>query len=221
MNISPEQLRLIAPRAGATVHQISEALTPVLRKFGIDTRQRLAHFLAQMVHESGEFTRTRESFNYTPDAILRTFNTTKITRFTPRQALDYGRIAQHPANQEMIANIAYANRMGNGDVKSGDGFRHAGAGWIQLTGKDNQMRCADYFDIEQSVAPQWLRTYTGAAQAAGWFWNVNNLNQHADLDDVDAVSDLVNIGRRTDREGDAIGFKDRMITTQMVKKVLR
>lgn len=221
MNIAPEQLRLIAPQAGATVHQIAEALNPALRKFNIDTRQRVSHFLAQLAHESGGFTRTRESFNYTPDAILRTFNTAKTTRFTPRQALDYGRIAQHPANQEMIANIAYANRMGNGDVASGEGFKHCGAGWLMITGKRNQLDCADYFDIEQSVAPQWLRTFTGAAMAAGWFWKTNNLNALADLDDVDAVSDVVNIGRRTDRQGDAIGYNERLLLTQLCKKVLK
>lgn len=219
MQVTAQALRRIAPRAAGTADSVAAALNAAMVRFDIDTPRRVAHFVAQLVHESGQFTRTRESFNYTPEAILGTF-CTKVKRFTPEQAARYGRTGQHPANQEAIANIAYANRMGNGDVASGDGWKHRGAGWIQLTGKAQQIECAMAFGIDPSTAPQWLSTMSGAALSAAWFWHKHGLNAHADLDDVDAVSDIVNIGGRTDREGDAIGYNDRLHLTQLCKKLL-
>ena len=219
MVITPDQLRRIAPRAGASIPAIVEALNPAMSRFGINTSRRAAHFLAQLAHESGQFTRTRESMNYTPQAIIDTFNR-KVRRFTAAQAEQYGRTAAHAADQQMIANIAYANRMGNGDMASGDGWKHRGAGWIQLTGKTSQLECADFFDIHQSVVPQWLSTPTGAALSAAWYWKKHGLNELADVDDVDAVSDVINIGRQTDRVGDAIGYNDRLANAQMCKTVL-
>ena len=219
MQVTAQSLRLIAPKAASNVDAIVAALNPAMKRFGINTQRRAAHFIGQLVHESGQFTRTRESFNYTPEGILRTF-CAKVKRFTMEEANRYGRTGQWPANQEAIANIAYANRMGNGDVTSGDGWRHRGAGWIQLTGKAQQVECADVFDLHPSVVMQWLCTPAGAALSAAWFWQKNNLSTLADLDDVDAVSDVINIGRRTEREGDAIGYRDRVFLTELCKREL-
>lgn len=241
MNISPDQLRQIAPRAGASVQQIVDALNPAMRRFNIDTRQRVSHFIGQLAHESGHFTRVREGLNYSAEGLANTWP----ARFAKKDAAGkYLLTAAAPATRtslavaggrkvpnelalnlhrrpEAIANCVYANRMGNGDEASGDGWKYAGAGWIQLTGKHNQLDCAEFFDIHPSVASQWLRTPTGAAMAAGWFWKVNNLNAHADVDDVDAVSDIINLGKRTEREGDAIGYEERLFLTQLAKKVLK
>jgi putative chitinase len=108
-----------------------------MEQLGITNKVAFAHFLGQMAHESGDFTRGRENLNYTPESILSTFNNKHITRFTQRQAQLYGRTATHLANPVKIANIAYANRLGNGDEASGDGWRYRGAGPIQLIGKTN------------------------------------------------------------------------------------
>lgn len=217
MKLTTDLLCMAAPGARANADVIVAALRPSMERFTINTRLRASHFLAQLAVESGEFSRKRENLNYKPDAILRTFNTSKIQRFTPEQAELYGRTAAHPANQEMIANIAYANRMGNGDVDSGDGWRNRGAGWLQLTGANNLNACADFFGIERSSVAAWLCTPTGAALGAGWFWHVNNINQYADRDDVDAVSDAVNIGRHTVKVGDAIGYNHRAQFTEIFK----
>lgn len=217
MKLTIQQLCQVAPGARANAAAIVAALNPAMERFGINTRLRSAHFLGQLAHESGEFTSKRENLNYKPDAILRHFNNSKIQRFTPEQAQLYGRTAAHPANQEMIANIAYANRMGNGDVKSGDGWRNRGAGWIQLTGANNLNACADFFHLPRETVAAWLCTPTGAAMGAAWFWSINNINQHADVDNVDAVSDRVNIGRQTAKVGDAIGYGDRFMLTEQFK----
>lgn len=207
--ISLPQLQRIMPHSGKQAAKHINELNSAMFEFAIIDAYRVAPFLAQLAHESGELQSMSESFNYTPSAILATFNR-KAQRFTPAQAEQYGRTAQHPANQQMIANVAYANRMGNGDVASGDGWRHRGSGGIQLTGKTNQTRCANYFGIPVAQIGDWLRTPEGAMRSAAWFWSISGANEAADKKDFDAVSDVVNIGRHTLAQGDSIGYTDRL-----------
>ena len=220
MKVTADIIRRVAPQCGANAAAVAAALQPAVGRFEISTRRRLAHFLAQVAHESGGFTRKRESLNYLPAAILSTFNTKKVTRFTLAQAQQLGRTPWNPANQEAIANIAYANRMGNRGPDSGDGWRTRGAGWMQLTGTTNHHACADFFDLPRETVGAWLSTDVGAALGAGWFWHVNNVNRFADLDDVDGVSDSVNIGRKTEKIGDAIGYQERRFLTIEALKVI-
>lgn len=220
MKVTADIIRRVAPQCGANAAAVAAALQPAVDRFEISTRRRLAHFLAQVAHESGGFTRKRENLNYTPAAILSTFNTKAVTRFTPAQAERYGRTAAHAADQQAIANVAYANRMGNRGPDSGDGWRTRGAGWMQLTGTTNHHACADFFDLPRETVGAWLSTDVGAALGAGWFWHVNNLNRFADLDDVDGVSDCVNIGRKTEKIGDAIGYVERRSLTAIAMKAI-
>ena len=220
MRISAEVIRHIAPQCGANAAAVAAALAPAVERFGINTRLRLIHFLPQAAHESGGFVRRRENLNYKPEGILATFNTPKVKRFTPAQAQRYGRTAEHAANQQAIANIAYANRMGNGDAASGDGWHTRGGGWMQVTGTTNQNACADFFVIPRHSVGEWMATDEGAALSAAWFWHVNNLNRFADVDDVDGVSDCVNIGRKTSADGDAIGYQERRFLTDETRKVI-
>ena len=164
MHIAVDLIRRIAPQCGANAAGVAAALAPACERFGINTHLRLVHFLPQVAHESGGFMRKRENLNYTPQAILDTFNTRKVQRFNRAQAEQYGRTAAHAADQQAIANIAYANRMGNGDATSGDGWRTRGAGWMQLTGTTNHNACADYFGMPRDTIGAWLATDTGAAQ---------------------------------------------------------
>lgn len=219
MKITAEIIRRIAPQCGANAIVVAGALQPAIERFPINTCLRLAHFLAQVAHESGGFVRTRENLNYTPAAILANFNTRKVTRFTPAQAQQYGRTADHPADQAAIANIAYANRMGNRGPESGDGWCARGASWMQLTGMDNHNACAAFFDIVPEKVSFWMAG-AGTAMASAWFWHVNNLNRFADVDDIDGVSDAVNIGRKTAAIGDAIGYEGRRFLTNQAKKVI-
>ncbi|WP_314439361.1 glycoside hydrolase family 19 protein [Massilia timonae] len=220
MIVTAETIRRVAPQCGPNAAAVAAALQPALERFGITTRRRLAHFLAQVAHESGGFTRKRENLNYTPAAILATFNTRAVARFTPAQAEQYGRTAAHPADQVAIANVAYANRMGNRGPESGDGWRTRGAGWMQITGTTNHNAVADFFGPSRDTIGGWLSTDMGAALGAGWFWHVNNLNRFADLDDVDGVSDCINIGRKTERIGDAIGYVERRALTDQAMRAV-
>jgi len=219
MNITLAQLTCIMPKAGVMAALYLPHVNAAMAEGGIDTKARQSPFLAQFAHETGQLARVSENLNYTPQAILDTFNR-KVQRFTQAQARQYGRTADHAANQEMIANIAYANRMGNGDVASGDGWRHRGAGGFQVTGADNQRLCAVHFAIPFDQIGDWLRTPAGACRSAAWYWSERGCNALADAGNIDAISDVINIGRVTREQGDAIGFAERLALTNLATKVL-
>ena len=127
--------------------------------FGITTGLRQAHFLAQVGHESAGFTKTEEGLNYSENALTAMFG----KRITGAQANSYGRNAAHPANQKMIANIIYANRNGNGDVASGDGYRYRGRGLIQITGKANYTALTGQLSADVVANPDLLKEPMQAA----------------------------------------------------------
>ena len=155
-------------------------------KFGLNTDLRLGHFLAQVREEVGsEFKVLRENLNYRSDALRKTFG----NRFTEAQAREYGR-GVNSANQEMIANIAYANRLGNGDADSGDGWKYRGAGCLQITGKSNfeevQKRCVRYAGKEMD--PDTLEGFIVFGFA---YWMKFDIYRLADKGKSDSVVDSI------------------------------
>ncbi|WEF34850.1 glycoside hydrolase family 19 protein [Pseudoduganella chitinolytica] len=210
MNITAEQLLKIAPKVGASAGVYVAALNAAMSRYCIDTPKRAAHFLAQIVHESGQLTRVRENLNYSAAGLRDTWP----TRFPSVAG------AQLYARQpQKIANYVYANRMGNGDEKSGDGWRYRGAGWIQLTGRKNHFEVAGALGVIGDVGA-FLETIPGAATSAAWFWWKTGCNKLADAGNVDAISDLINIGRRTGKVGDSHGFDRRQSLTRHCLAVL-
>ena len=169
--------------------------------FGINTNIRLAHFLAQVREEVGEeFKPISENLNYSNLALKNLFKTFKDN---PELAEKYGRNTQ-PANQEMIANIAYANRLGNGNIESGDGWRYRGAGVLQITGKDNyaevQRRIDKYAptsNIDIIMYPKDIHTLEGSVLAGLGFWLWKDLYKIADKGisevDVDNITRVINL----------------------------
>jgi putative chitinase len=211
MNI--EQLRQLAPKAVGYLGVINEAMA----RFGIDSTASQAAFLAQMLHESAHFTKMTENLNYSPASLMSTFNTSKVTRFTPETAGMYGRIATRAANQQMIANIAYANRMGNGPVESGDGWRYRGRGPGQLTGTNNYRACGAAIGMDLLSTPDQVALPEVGCLAFAWFWSKGNrtgksLNHLAEAGRIDEVSIAVN--------GGALGLGERARLTQTVLAVL-
>lgn len=195
-----------------------DALNAAMALHDITTPARIAAFVAQLAHESANFTHLSENLNYTPDALMRTFNNARIIRFTPELANRYGRTKDHAANERMIANIAYAKRMGNGSVESGDGYAFRGRGCIQLTGKNNYRNAGHAVKVDLLANPGLLEKPDVGCMVAAWFWvegnGSENLNLAADRGDLDRIADIINIGKRTSAHGDANGFTDRVAKTK-------
>lgn len=173
-------------------------------KYGIDTPNRLAFFIANVAHESGRFSRNRENLNYSTRGLLVTFP----GYFTPEEAEDYAR------QPERIANRVYANRMGNGSEESGDGWVYRGGGLIQLTGMTNYLLCGMAIDVGLLCRPDLISVPYNSAMSAGWYWNENRLSRWADADDFDGCCDMINRGHKTVAVGDSNGYADRLALLQ-------
>lgn len=184
-----ERIKGVAPHAPAP------ELEDAAEEFEIDTKPRLAHWLAQMAHESKGFTATRESLNYSVEALLSLFGRHRISEAS---AMKYGRTASQKADQEAIANFLYGGDFGRknlGNTEPGDGWRFIGRGYKQLTGRSNYQRCGDALGIDLIAHPGMLETPAVAALSAAWFWKVNGLNALADKDDIVAITKRVNGGQ--------------------------
>src|SRR5688500_18853995 len=190
MNVSADVLQQIFPRAR---RPWVDAIAELIPGTSIDTPNELASFCATLDIESMGLTVFVENLDYTPQAILKTFNT-KVQRFLPEEAERYGRTAQHPANQEMIANIAYANRMGNGPVESGDGWRNRGHGPIQMTGANNLITCGRGINMPVLSKPGLLTEPVPGIKSALWYWKVRNMDLLDDDEDMTAETRGVNGG---------------------------
>jgi putative chitinase len=162
-------------------------LSAELGKHEINTVPRIASFVSQCAHESGDFRVMKENLNYSAEALNKVFK-----KYFPTLESAY------PYNRKPfeIANKVYANRMGNGDQASGDGFKYRGRGLIQITGKDNYRKCslALYNDERLLDNPDFLLTKLGAVQSACWFWTANKINPVADTGDVAKVTKIINGG---------------------------
>jgi len=192
------------------------SLKEAMEENEINTPYRVSHFLAQCAHESAHFTRTTENLNYSWQALRRTF----------RRYFDTDELAQqYHRERRKIASRVYAGRMGNGDEASEDGWFHRGAGFIQLTGHDNQEAYwearGDSEVFERELIVDQLAAPPHAAKSAGWFWMVNKLNAHADRDDKQAVSGIINVGRASATQAQINGYDDRVqLTTALYDVVM-
>jgi putative chitinase len=148
---------------------------------GINTRLRLAAYFAQCDHESAGFTAVVENLNYSATALMSTF---------PRYFNDAQLAHRYARKPEMIANRVYANRMGNGDEASGDGWKYRGRGIIQLTGKNNYRA----YSALALANPDIVAQPEHAVRSSIWFWTTNNLNALADAGDFITLTRRINGG---------------------------
>ena len=183
MTLTSEKLKKVSSKLA----EHSEAVIAIFAKYEINTLNRVAGFIAQCAHESGTFSITKENLNYSAAGLLKIFK----KYFTEATAAQYAR------KPEMIANKVYANRMGNGDEASGDGWKHRGMGLIQLTGKNNQYSFADFIkDNEIKKDPTIIATKY-PFESAKYFFDSNNLWKYANNVDVDTITKLskaINLG---------------------------
>ena len=143
--------------------------------FGLTTKARVTHALAQIFCESGALSATSENMNYSAERLMQVW---------PSRFKTLGQARQYAHNPERLANSVYANRMGNGNEQSGDGWRYRGRGLIGLTGKANY-EAFNKFDLctEDVVKkPDKVAGYPLCLISAMWFWERNGLNAIADRD---------------------------------------
>lgn len=188
----------------ANCEEYITALNNILVQQGINTPLRICHFLAQILHESGHLKYKVENLNYSAKALRSVFG-----KYFPNDQL----AKEYERKPEKIANRVYANRMGNGNEASGEGWKFRGRGLIQLTGKTNYDACGKACGLNLIESPDCLIDYPeNSILAACWFWNKNNLNQYADKDDIVTITKRINGGTN--------GIDDRKAILERAKKVL-
>jgi putative chitinase len=180
-------------------------LQPIIEtcvEFEINTPQRVAAFLAQTSHESGGYTMLTENLNYRAATLAACWpnrfaemGPNKKPKRDAKGALIPTKVAHSIAGKpELIANMVYSSRMGNGPPQSGEGWKYRGRGAKQLTGKDNYKRCGDALGVDLVANPDLLLEPLYAARSAGWFWKTNNLSPFADSGDIKGMTKKINGG---------------------------
>jgi len=201
--MNTEQLAKILKMKPAKAGEWIDAINETFEKFDISTPERQACFLGQCAHESGGFTALSENLNYSASSLCRVWP----KRFP---TLVDGQNCER--NPQKIANRVYANRMGNGDEESGEGWAYRGRGLIQLTGKSNYEACGESLGVDLVSNPDLVATPEYAALSAGWFWDKNHLNKFADANDMEGLTKKINGGTH--------GIEDRVARTQLALDVL-
>ena len=184
--LCPQTKPAVLKKYAESLHETAEYYDMYVNK------KRAAAFIAQVAHESGGFNFVKENLNYSAKGLRTTFKKYFADEATANA------YAKQPVK---IANRVYANRMGNGDEASGDGYKFCGRGLIQLTGKQNYTKFAADLGISVDETVAYLETPEGAVSSAGWFWDNNNLNSYCDKDDFVGLTKRIN--------GGTIGLEDR------------
>lgn len=164
-------------------------LATAARRFEIVRRERVAHWLAQLGHESGGFARLEENLRYTTAG--------RLCAVWPSRFATEADAAPFVDNPEGLANVVYAQRNGNGGVASGDGWAYRGRGLIQLTGRANYRAAGAAIGIPLESEPDRAAERWTAALVAGWFWWNKGLNREADRgpDGLDEITRRINGGK--------------------------
>lgn len=183
---------IVAAGCGAGILRSSQWVQPLQAAcdtYQINTPLRVAAFLATCGVESARLTAVSENMNYSAAGLLSTFG----KYFTPAEADEY---AHKPP---MIANRAYANRNGNGDEASGDGWLFRGRAVLQITGRRNYQLCGVGIGLDLINHPELLEQDANAAMAGAWYWSSRHLNGYADVGQFLQVSRAVNLGSATSK----------------------
>ena len=191
-----EMVKILFP-ATKNIDEIAGIIEKYRMKFGLGTGLRLAMFLAQVREEVGpEFRVIRENLNYSEGALTKLYKA-----FNEKLAEKYGRDEDTPvADQKAIANIAYANKLGNGNADSDgdgdmddddDGYKYRGAGCLQITGKANfaevQKRIVAKTGIEANPD-----TMEGFLLFGFSYWLWRDCYAAADTGNIDKVTAIIN-----------------------------
>jgi putative chitinase len=212
--ITVDELRRLMPlltlaQAGAFVPELAAAMA----ECEIGSKRRRAAFLAQLAHESKQLTRWVENLNYSANRLLQVF---------PKYFKDLATAMRYAHNPEAIANRVYANRMGNGNEASGDGWRFRARGPIGLTGRANYRRFGDLLEVDLEGDPDLAKQSDLGFRIAALFWKVGGLNELADKLRFDgSVKEANQFAQITKRiNGGTNGQVDRLNYYRVAKQAL-
>lgn len=203
MPLTAEQ---IAKACGCRIERANKwhlPLNDAMAEYGITTPARQAAFLAQVAHESARLGVLEENLNYSAEGLVKVF---------PRHFPALKAAALYARRPEKIASKVYANRLGNGDEESGEGWLYRGRGLIQITGADNYRACGTALGLDLIASPEKLTIPRPAAFSAAWFWSSRNLNALADHGDFTAITKAINGGTN--------GLQDRLALFGTAKEAL-
>jgi len=209
VTVTLDQILHLAPNARSSYREAFQNGQPLLDRFGIsDTPLRLAHFMAQVLHESDGLANQIESLNYSAERLPQVWP----SRFKPTGPLDPADFAH---NQQKLGNEVYGGRMGN--TGPNDGFTYRGRGLLQLTGRDSYREATATLRAQNPAAPDFV-AMPDAVFSAQWClaiavaeWASKGCNAHADLDDIRKVTKAIN--------GGLIGLSDRRERLRLAKAV--
>jgi len=209
VTVSLDQILHLAPNARSSYREAFQNGQPLLDRFGIsDTPLRLAHFMAQVLHESDGLANQIESLNYSAERLPQVWP----SRFKPTGPLDPADFAH---NQQKLGNEVYGGRMGN--TGPNDGFTYRGRGLLQLTGRDSYREATATLRAQNPAAPDFV-AMPDAVFSAQWClaiavaeWASKGCNAHADVDDIRKVTKAIN--------GGLIGLSDRRERLRLAKAV--
>lgn len=194
--MNKETIRQLLIKTNLNPH-VAEILYPSMNRSYIDKNvRRAACFLATCAIESGNFTKLVENMNYSAKRLAEVWP----KRFRGEDGKPNALALKIANNPEAIANVVYANRMGNGPAETDDGWRFRGRGYIPLTGKDNYKRYGEYLGLDLVNNPELAEKEDNAAEIAAEFWYRSDLNEAADVLDLIAIRRKVN--------GGLIGFNE-------------
>jgi len=179
------------------------ALNDTFARWGIATPRQQAAFIGQCGHECGNFRILEENLNYRAATLMKLW---------PKRFPTLDIANQYAGNLKKIANNVYANRMGNRDESSGDGYRFRGRGCIQLTGYSNYFHAGQALGLDFGANPDLVATVQYAALTAGWFWATHGCNQLAEASDWVGLTKKIN--------GGTIGLDERIRHTNEVLALL-
>lgn len=202
MDLNPELFAKVIPCSAVTAGTWHGPLLAGMQRYGITASpRRVAAYLAQISHESQRLTRVLENLNYSADRLMVVW---------PRRFPTLARAAAYANNPEMLANQVYANRLGNGDPLSGDGWKYRGRGPKQITGKNNYRLMQQLLGLPLLDQPDLLRIPEHGALAAAAYWDHAGCSALIDAGNFEAVTRAINGGLIGHEDGNDVGLDDRV-----------
>ncbi len=197
--VTKEQLRIVIPRAP---EDYVDALLSVPQNWGIDTPEELATFVAELAHESSQFTQLVENLNYTSDRLTAVWPKRFAVDPKAKVKVPNDLAKKYARNPQALANYVYGNRGGNGDEASGDGWKYRGRGPIMITFLNNYVAIDKQLKRGIVANPDLiLQSAVVGIESACVFWKMNNLDKYDDNDSAADDGKIIN--------GGTVGLEDR------------